>query len=131
MPEAPAEAGGRGAPPVAAAGPPLRGTVAIADSLAGRARENAVLFLIARSGAAGPPRAGKRIPGPRFPLDFSIAAEDRMIPTLPFAGPLRITARLDTDGDAGTRTPGDLQGTAPGAYEPGATGIEVVLDEVL
>ena len=124
----------RGAPPAAApvaAGPPIRGVVRIAAELAERAPQGATLFLIARGGAGGPPVAVKRIRDAKLPVEFEIGPDDRMIQTIPFAGPLQITARLDGDGNATTRSPGDVQGSAAGPVEPGATGVEVVLDELL
>jgi cytochrome c-type biogenesis protein CcmH len=134
LPAPPGEPPGRGAPPLAAetgrdAGPPITGTVSLADGLA--VPGGAVLFIIARRGDAGPPLAVKRIAAPRFPLDFTLGPEDRMIQALPFAGPLAISARLDADGNATTREPGDLQGSAPGSVEPGASGIAVRIDEML
>ena len=90
-----------------------------------------MLFLIARNTPGGPPLAVRRIPAPSFPLDFEIGPEHRMIQSLPFAGELMVTARLDGDGNATTRNPGDLQGAADGTFSPGATGISVVLDEIL
>lgn len=114
-----------------ASGPPIRGTVRLSPELANRAPADAVLFVIARPGAAGPPLAVKRIAAPRFPVEFEIGPEDRMIQTMPFVGPLRVTARLDADGNATTRSPGDLQGEAPGSLSPGARGVDVVLDEAL
>jgi len=122
--------GGRGAD-LSAGAPPIRGVVRIDDALAGRVPPDAVLFLIARAGPAGPPLAVRRFTSPSFPLDFELGPEHRMIKTLPFAGELQLTARLDRDGDASSRTPGDLQGGAAGAFAPGATGVEVVLDEAL
>lgn len=131
---------GRGAPPLAAAapgagaaadGPPIQGTVSVPEELAGRVPQGAVLFVIARRGGAGPPLAVERIASPRFPVEFSLGPEDRMIQTLPFAGELQISARLDADGNAMSREPGDLEGRAPQPVSPGATGISVVLDEVL
>ncbi len=127
---------GRGAPPLAAEaaetnGPPIRGTVSVADELSGQLPPGAVLFLIARRGGAGPPLAVERFASPRFPLEFSLGPEDRMLETLPFAGEVQITARLDADGNAMSRQPGDLEGRAPGAVSPGASGVLVVLDEVL
>src|SRR3990170_3521893 len=63
-------------PPAAEAaggeGPPIRGTVSVADELAGRVPPGAVLFLIARRGGGGPPLAVERTPSPRFPLEFSL-----------------------------------------------------------
>lgn len=129
---------GRGAPPPAPGGAvpgdeaaPLRGTIALAPELEGRVPAGATLFLIARRDDDGPPLAVKRIVSPQLPLDFSIGPDDRMIAQMPFRGPLRLSARLDADGNAVTRVPGDLQGAAPGAYEPGAENISIVIDEVL
>jgi hypothetical protein len=123
--------GSRGAPPVASAAKPVQGTVTVAEALSDRVPGGAVLFLIARSGASGPPLAVKRIASPRFPLDFTIGPDDRMITAMPFAGPLRLTARVDSDGNVTTRSPGDLQGAAEGDFHPGDTGVALVLDESL
>ena len=131
MPAAPTAPTGRGAAPVATNAEPIRGTVRVAPELADRVASGGVLFLIARPGQAGPPLAVKRIASPELPLEFAIGPEDRMIQSMPFVGPLQVTARLDADGNATTRSPGDLQGAAAERVEPGATGLEVVLDEVL
>jgi cytochrome c-type biogenesis protein CcmH len=127
-PEAPAgPAGGRAAPPVAAAGAPVRGTVELAPGLAERVPPGAVLFLIARREGGGPPLAVRRIDAPRFPLEFELGPDDRMIESMPFAGPLRLSARLDADGNATTRAAGDLEGAAPAPVEPGATGVRIAI----
>ena len=124
-------------PPVLPAAPgggspeQIRGTIRLADGLGDLVPEGAVLFLIGRPGETGPPVAAKRIAAPRFPLEFSLGPEDRMIESLPFQGPLRITARIDADGDASSRQPGDLQGAAAGRHRPGDGGVELVIDEVL
>ncbi len=129
-PPAPDRTGGRGAPPVAS-GAPIRGTVELDARLEGRVPANAVLFIVARSQGGGPPVAVLRIPSPVFPLEFRVGPEDRMIEAIPFAGPMTISARVDSDGNAMSRSPGDLQGAAPGPVEPGARGVSVVIDEVL
>jgi hypothetical protein len=128
-----ADAGGaRGtAPDAAAEAQPIRGTIRVSDELAGRVPEGAVLFLIARRGEGGPPLAVQRIGTPTFPLEFAIGPADRMMQTVPFEGELRLSARLDGDGNAMSRAAGDLQGSAPRAFSPGALGVEIVLDEVL
>lgn len=133
-PQMPAPPGG----PPPAAGPaaasdaaPVAGTVRLAPDLEGRVPPGAVLFLIARTGPGGPPTAVKRIPQPRFPLSFELGPGDRMIEAMPFAGPFRISARVDADGNAATRSPGDLAGETPGTFAPGDRGVEVVIDQVL
>jgi len=119
------------APASASNAPPLSGTIRLADELEGQVPAGAILFLIARTGPSGPPTAVKRIPNPRFPLDFEIGPGDRMIQALPFEGPFQLTARVDADGNAMTRNPGDLQGAAQGSHPPGATALEILIDEIL
>ena len=109
----------------------IEGTVRLAAGLEGSVPDGAILFIIARHGAGGPPLAVKRVASPRFPLDFNIGPDDRMIEAMPFAGPLTVTARVDADGDAGSRNPGDLRGASSGTVDPGATGVDVLIDEVL
>jgi len=122
----------RGAPALAAeSGEPIRGTLRLAPELQGAQPSGAVLFLIARTATAGPPLAVKRIEAPRFPLDFEIGPADRMLASVPFAGALLLTARLDADGNATSRSPGDLMGAAGQSVSPGASGVEIVLDQKL
>jgi cytochrome c-type biogenesis protein CcmH len=135
LPPAPGEA--RGAPPLATdtaaqgSDAPVTGTVALAPELAGKTPSGAVLFIIARRGT-GPPLAVKRVPDPSFPLSFTIGPEDRMIQTMPFVGPIALSARIDTDGNATSRSPGDVMGAAQGGpVAPGATGVVIVLDTPL
>ncbi|HEY8157045.1 MAG TPA: hypothetical protein VII72_23165 [Myxococcota bacterium] len=130
--ELPPPPGMRGAPSLAAeSGAPIRGTLRLAAELQGAQPSGAVLFLIARTAAAGPPLAVKKIEAPSFPLDFEIGPADRMLASMPFAGEVLLTARLDADGNATSRTPGDLQGIAAQAVSPGASGVEIVLDQKL
>ncbi len=131
----PAPPGGRGtAPPPAVAAapgsdaPPVAGTLILGSGL--RPPPGAILFLSARTQQGMPPTAVKRITGASFPMDFELGPGDRMIESFPFAGPFEITARLDADGNAMTRSPGDIQGSSSG-HMPGESGIQIVLDEVL
>jgi cytochrome c-type biogenesis protein CcmH len=128
----PAPPGGRGATPaVADAGPAIRGTLELAPELAGSVPRGGVLFLVARNPQGGPPVAVKRIAGPSFPMAFEIGPGDRMIQSIPFAGPLLLTARVDGDGNATSREPGDLSGAAPGPVEPGADAVTIRIDQKL
>ena len=51
-----------------------------------------------------------------------------MIPGRVFAGPIRLSARLDADGDPLTRDPGEPSAVFPDPLTPGASGIELVLE---
>jgi cytochrome c-type biogenesis protein CcmH len=133
MPAAPGAPTDQGGPPVAGAeGEPLRGTITLAPDFERKVPAGAILFLIARKGeGGGPPLAVKRVESPLFPMDFTIGPDDRMIKAMPFAGPLQLSARLDADGNAMTRAPGDLQGQTPAPHQPGESDIAIVIDQVL
>jgi hypothetical protein len=107
------------------AGPPITGTIALADGA--RVPSGAVLFVIARTGEAGPPTAVLRLPAPSFPFEFRLGPENRMIAALPWEGPFTLTARIDLDGNATSRDAGGLEGRAASAAAPGDTGVEIVL----
>jgi len=113
------------------AGAPIRGRIVLSDALAARVPKGGVLFLIARASDAGPPTAVKRVPGAAFPFEFEIGPGDRLMEGVPFTGPFTLTARIDADGNAATKNPGDLQGQSRERVTPGASGIEVVIDQVL
>ena len=91
----------------------------------------AVLFLVARPAGTrgGPPLAVQRLNATGFPLAFEIGPSDVMIPSMQFAGQIGLSARIDSDGNAISRQPGDLQGSAAGTLAPGASGVEIVIDE--
>ena len=107
-----------------AAGPGIRGTLRLAE---GERVSGGVLFLIARSNPQGPPLAVQRLPAGPFPLEFEIGPGDVMIPGMPFAGAIRLSARIDSDGDPLTRSAADVGAVLDAALQPGATGVELVL----
>lgn len=115
------------------AGEVIRGRVEIAQALAADAPPNAILFVIARrqGQAGGPPLAVVRAPDPRFPFEFEIGQAQVMIPSMRFEGEISLSARLDGDGNAMTRTPGDLAGQLDGPVAPGASGVVLTLAEKL
>jgi hypothetical protein len=123
----------RGASPLPrdGSGKPIEGTVELGEGLSDRVPPGAVLFVIARPGSSGQPLAVKRIASPRFPVDFALGPNDRLTSTVPFEGPLQLTAVLDSDGNATTREPGDLQGVFPTPVAPGSAGLSVTIDELL
>jgi len=109
----------------------IRGRIEIPADLAGALRADSTLFVIARRAgtSGGPPLAVRRIPNPSLPYVFAIGPQHAMIQGIPFAGPIALTARLDGDGDAMTRRPGDLAGDAEAPVEPGSSDVTIVLDQ--
>jgi hypothetical protein len=109
----------------------IEGTLELAPDLVGRVPPGAVLYVVSPTPQGGPPRAVVRVPNPSFPMRFSIGPDNRMNQSLPFAGELLITVRVDADGNAMTRNPGDLQGVSGTPNVPGDRGVRLLIDEVL
>jgi hypothetical protein len=139
--EAAARDGGRGTAPMMAArvpkpapakgtaGPDISGFVRIAESVAGSRPPGGVLFIVARSGGPGPPLAVLRVQSPVFPHEFEIGQANVMMPGLVFEGEIQLSARLDSDGNAMTKLPGDLTGEIANTLGPGAQGVALILDQ--
>ena len=84
---------------------------------------DAVIFLSARAeGAAkGPPTWVLRMSAAPLPTEFRIGPANAMLGG-PTPAQVRLTARLDADGNASTRGPDDLEATSE-AVTPGTTGL--------
>jgi hypothetical protein len=54
-----------------------------------------------------------------------------MIQSMPFAGEIQLSAYVDADGNAVTRSPGDLQGTTETPNAPGDRGVRLLIDEAI
>ena len=92
------------------------------------------LFIIVRQAGVtrGPPVAVKKIDSPTFPHQFSITSADTMIKGMPFSGPFDVQVRLDQDGNAMTKSAGDLvAATPPKNVNPGTTPVAITLDKRL
>jgi len=109
----------------------IRGRVVLADALADAGPPGATLFVIARTGPSGPPLAVIRDSSPRFPYEFEIGQANVMIPSLRFEGAIQLSARLDQDGSATSKAPGDIAGAVEGTLSPGATDVVLTLDQRL
>jgi cytochrome c-type biogenesis protein CcmH len=121
--------------PLPAAAPPVEGgssvsgTIKIAPALKGKELKIPVVFIIARGENPGPPVAVAKISNPRFPLPFTLSHRHVMMQGQRLQGKIRITVRLDSDGSAGPRQPGDLEGKTPGAVSVGESGILITVDK--
>lgn len=104
----------------------ISGTLRLASGVT--VSSGAVLFVIAYPIEGGPPLAVKRLAPGAFPLEFVIGVGDFMQPGAHFAGPVRLSVRMDLDGDPLTREPGAAGAEAPGPVEPGTSDLELVLE---
>jgi hypothetical protein len=119
-------------PSAPAGGEKIEGIVDVDPKLKDKIDGQAVLFIIARSssGAGGPPLAVKRIASPKFPVAYSLSAQDVMMQGTSFTGKIFLSARLDKDGNPTTREPGNLAGEyRKNPVDVGAKKIDIVLDQ--
>jgi len=114
-------------------GDTISGIIALAPEFEDAVPAQGLLFVIARAAGvrAGPPMAVLRLPSPSFPLKFEIGPGNVMIPSMRFQGDIDISVRVDGDGNAMTRLPGDLAGQAEQSHNPGASGVRILLDQKL
>jgi cytochrome c-type biogenesis protein CcmH len=100
------------APPTAAAPAPdaIHLTLSLAQNASVR---SGVVYIIARNPGetAGPPIAVKRINVTSFPVTVDFSSADSMMGQ-PLPAKFHLEARLDSDGDAATRSPNDPSATA-------------------
>ena len=107
----------------------IQGTIRVSERLKNKIKDNAVLFLFARSTEVkrGPPIAVKRIPDIKMPFKFSLGAQDVMFPGASFEGPMVLTGRIDADGDARAGA-GDIEGFI--SVKPGDKNVELILNHL-
>jgi cytochrome c-type biogenesis protein CcmH len=99
------------APPAAAAAPDaIHLTLSLAQNASVR---SGVVYIIARNPGqtAGPPLAAKRLNVTAFPITVDFSSADSMMGQ-PLPPKFHLEARLDSDGDAATRSPNDPSATA-------------------
>jgi hypothetical protein len=137
----PIGAGQAGAAPAGAAGPGGRvaGTITLDPARAADVKAGAALYIIVRrdagEGQKGMLIASKRVdvtgPG-MFPLTYDVGPENVMMGGNSLDGQVRVEARVDQDGDAISKSPGDVVGAKAGAVTVGAPGaVDFVLAEKL
>ncbi len=108
----------------------IRGTIDVAPELAAQVGPGDSLFIAARKGQGGPPLAVARLSLAPFPIAFELTRDNVMVAGAgELDGVVELTVRIDKDGDAMTRTPGDLFAKLPGV-QVGDTAVRVVIDQV-
>lgn len=116
----------------------LKGRITLDAAVAADVKPGSVLFIIVRKdageGQKGMLMASKKLEvggANMFPLDYEIGPENVMMGGSALEGQVRVEARLDQDGDAISKQPGDLVGARAGAVAVGATGVDFAVREKL
>jgi hypothetical protein len=111
----------------------IHGTVTLSSKLKSKIAPTAALYIIARPNGvtAGPPVAVKRFTTPlKFPVEFSISANDAMMPGTPLEGAFTLMARVSQRGSASPASPGDLQTSKPlNGVKPGGKSVTLEINE--
>jgi hypothetical protein len=93
----------------------IAGQLKLSDKVKDKVKAGDVIFLVARrkgeGGAPGPVVAVRKLEAATFPMSFQLDSRDAMMAGTQVQGPLVLTARVDKDGDAMTKNPGDVTGT--------------------
>jgi len=106
-----------------------------AGANAGTIAPGAIVFLSAwpldknTGEVLGSPLAVEKLIADKLPLEFRLDERNMMVKGTQFAGDVIITARVDRDGEARTKEPGDVEGRARATIP--ADKIDLVLDTVL
>lgn len=118
--------------PAAGGGATISGEVTLAPEVAAKFKPGMTLFIVARKPEMRPPVAVIRAVPTAFPFKFTLSQANVMMPSVKFEGEVSVDARLDQDGDAISREPGDIAGAAKGnPVKVGASGVEIRLDSAL
>ena len=73
-----------------------------------------------------------RLDGPNdFPLRYTLTGRHVMTPGTVLSGSVRVSARVDQDGDALSKQPGDLTGAHPKAVRVSGDPIHFTLDTAI
>ena len=91
----------------------LKGEIRLSSKLKNKVNAGDVIYIIARSAdQPGPPLAVRRLTSSTWPLAFSLDSRDAMMAGTQLAGKVTVSVRVDKDGDAMTKNPGDIVGSS-------------------
>ena len=110
----------------------ITGQLELAEELKGNVKPGDPIFLIARSAATGSTLAVARLQVPeKFPLPFRLTGKNVMMAGRSLAGKVKVLARVDKDGEALSKNPGDVIGEVEGVVEVPAKDLILKLNKVL
>jgi hypothetical protein len=109
----------------------LEGSIAVSPKLKDQVKPGDILFLSVKSvDEAGTPQripiAADRQDAATFPMPFKLTGANTMMQGTKFEGDVLLTVRVDRDGEAMSRKPGDIEGSVRAKIP--ARGLKIVLD---
>lgn len=138
--DAPSAAQGQAQPPGQPAGVApssgsagsIQGQLNVNPELAQHIKPGDTIFLIARDAQSNAMVAVTKLAAPaQFPLPFVLSSQNAMMGNTPFQGSVKLTARVDKDGDPMSKNPGDVIGEVDGATPIPSTNVVLTLNKVL
>jgi hypothetical protein len=112
----------------------ISGVLKLDEKVKAKVAAGDVIFMVARGagegGAPGPVLAVKKLTAGKWPLPFVLDGRDAMMTGTKLSGKVVISVRVDKDGDAISKNPGDVTGVS-GAITPPASQVVITLDTVL
>lgn len=110
----------------------IEGRLELAPNVAANVAAGDIIYLMARNAATGGIVAVQKLTAPAtFPVEFKLTGENVMMPGMSLAGQVKLSARVDKDGDAMSKTPGDVTGEVSDVVAVPATGVVLTLTTVL
>ena len=113
----------------------LSGVIKLDDKVKDKVAAGDTIFVVARATKRARPGRARRSPCrsstvDKWPLKFSLDSRDAMLAGTTLSGKVVVTVRVDKDGDAITKNPGDVIGQSK-PCEPPKKDVVVSLDKVL
>jgi len=110
----------------------ITGRLELDPSLTAKVSAGDIIYIMARNPATGVAVAVVRVEAPaRFPLEFTLSGGHTMTPGSGLFGKVRLSARVDKDGDPTSKNAGDVVGERAELVDVPATGVVLKLDKVL
>lgn len=110
----------------------IEGRLELAPALAEKVAAGDIIYLMARNAGTGGIVAVQKLAAPAtFPLEFKLSGENVMMPGMSLAGQIKLSARVDKDGDAMSKLPGDVTGEVGEPVAVPAKDVVITLGTVL
>jgi len=131
MPPGHPDMGAAGALPAPPSGE-IAGELMLGDGVKDKVKAGEAIFVVARNAATNNLIAAARfVAGDKFPVPFKLTGSDVMHAQTSLSGKVKLEARVDKDGDAMTKNPGDVVGETKDLVAIPASGVVITLDKVL